>query len=114
MWGFSVDFSEDNEPIDELGDKPKPPDAETVPTQSEFDDVELSGCPREFAECISPTALLEAGPSESLLEELGFSLTLDKALVGFADRLALSDPSNLSFNNNPESSIKICSVSALE
>lgn len=46
--GFNVDFSEDNDPIDELGDKPRPFKAEGAPTHSEVDDVELPGRPREF------------------------------------------------------------------
>ena len=79
--GFSV-FSEDNEPTDEFGDKRGPLDAETAPTQSEFDDVELPGRPREFTDCVSPVTLLEAGPSESSPEELVFSATFDKELDG--------------------------------
>lgn len=43
--GFNVDFSEDKEPSDELGDKPRPPEAETAPAHSELEDAELPGRP---------------------------------------------------------------------
>lgn len=72
-WGFSVDFSEVNEPIDELGDKAGALKAEVAPTQSEFDDVELPGRPREIVDCVSPAPLTDAAPSDSSPRELVFS-----------------------------------------
>lgn len=64
-WGFNVNFSEDNEPIDELGDKPGLLETETAPIQSEFDDVELPGRPREFEGCTSRAPLRDGAPSGS-------------------------------------------------
>lgn len=58
-WGFSVDFSEVNDPIDELGDKPGP-EAEAAPKRSEFDDAELSDRPlREITGCVSAALLVD-------------------------------------------------------
>ena len=50
-FGFNVNFSEDNEPTDELGDNPGPPEAEAPPPHSDVDDAELSGWTRELAYC---------------------------------------------------------------
>lgn len=44
-WGFNVDFSEDNEAIDELGDNSGPLVAEVAAAQSELQDAELPGRP---------------------------------------------------------------------
>ena len=56
--GFRVDFSEDSEPTDELGDKPRAEDAGMLPTKSDPDCV-----PREFTDFVSPLALPDAEPS---------------------------------------------------
>lgn len=75
--GFSVDFSEDKEPSDELGDKPRPPEAETAPAHSELEDAELPGRPWEFTVCVCTCALPVTGPSNSL--EFVFSWPFDEA-----------------------------------
>ena len=73
-WGFSVDFSEDNEPTDELGDKTGAVEAGAAPTQSEVDDVELLGRRREFTDCVSPWVLPDTGgPSVTSAGEPVFS-----------------------------------------
>lgn len=56
--GFRVDFSEDSEQTDELGDKPGTEDAAMPPTKSDPD-----GIPREFTDFVSPLALPDAEPS---------------------------------------------------
>lgn len=56
--GFRVDFSEDSEPTDELGDKPGPEDAAGTPTESD-----TYGVPREFTDVVSPLTLPVAEPS---------------------------------------------------
>lgn len=56
--GFRVDFSEDSEPTDELGDKPGPEDAAVPPTESN-----PYGVPREFTDFVSPLTLPDAEPS---------------------------------------------------
>lgn len=78
-WGFRVDFSEDNEPTDELGDKPGPLETETVPTQSEFEDAELTGGPWEFIGWTSPTPLADGVTSKGSAE-LVFSQVFEETL----------------------------------
>jgi hypothetical protein len=104
-WGFNVDFSEDNEPIDELGDKPGPLEAGKAPARSEFDDAELPGRPREFTGCISTAPLADATPSNSWPGELVFLLFFEKTwdegvyAVVLEDSLPLSDSFFLSSND---------------
>lgn len=56
--GFRVDFSDDNEPTDELGDKRGPEDAATPPIESDPRDV-----PRKFTNFVSTLPLPDAEPS---------------------------------------------------
>lgn len=60
--GFKDNFSEDNEPTDELGDKPEPRDAATPLTESDPYDA-----PREFKYFVSPLAFPYAKPSAESL-----------------------------------------------
>lgn len=76
--GFNVDFSEDKEPIDELGDNPGPLEADAAAARSELEDAELPGLPREFTDCGSPGALQDAATSTGSPWELVFSLPFDK------------------------------------
>lgn len=41
--GFSLDFSDDKEPTEELGDKPEPPDVDAATAKSDLDDTKLPG-----------------------------------------------------------------------
>jgi hypothetical protein len=64
--GFKDDFSEDNEPTDELGDKPGPEDAATPLTGSDPYDA-----PREFIYFVLSLGLPRA---KSSIESLGDSI----------------------------------------
>lgn len=76
--GFRVDFSEDNEPTEELGDRPGPEDAVTPLTQSEPVDVELAVLPREFKAFVSPLPLPDDEPSVKSPGKPVFSEVFDK------------------------------------
>lgn len=65
--GLSVDFSEDNEATDELGDSPRPAEVEVAPPRSEADDAELLVRARELA---VPCASGHAVPSDNSMKEL--------------------------------------------
>lgn len=80
--GFSVDFSEDNEPTDELGDNPGPPEAEATAPHSEVDDAELLGRTRELADCAVPCDFKDLDTSDGSVEELIFSWALDEGRAG--------------------------------
>lgn len=71
--GFSVDLSEDNEPTEELGERPGPEGAAKPPTRSEPDDAELPGLPREFTDFVSSLTLPEAEVSITSLGDPVFS-----------------------------------------
>lgn len=71
--GFSPDFSEESEPIDELGDNPGALAVGTAFPQSEVDDAELPGRARETTGWVAPCILRDAAFSDSSLEELVFS-----------------------------------------
>lgn len=101
-FGLSVDFSEDNEATDELGDNPRPAEVEVPPPRSEADDAELLVRTRELA---TPCA------SESL-KKLPLSWPLDETrdgsnAVAFADNPTLGQ---LSLFNEFESENVITSI----
>lgn len=60
--GFRVDFSEDSEPSEELGDRLGPEYVATPATQSEPDDILVSNLPREFKGFVSQFALPVSEP----------------------------------------------------
>lgn len=62
--GFNVDFSEDNDPTEELGDRPAPPETEPAPTQSEVDDAELPGRREGFAASLAEDNLPDIAESK--------------------------------------------------
>lgn len=69
--GFNVDFSEDNDPIDELGDKAGALEAVLAALVSDVDDVELPGRPREFMGSVTRCTLPDL--SSKCSPELVFS-----------------------------------------
>ena len=61
--GFNVDFSENNDPTDELGDR-GPPETEPEPTCSEVDDVEQPGRREVFTASLAEVNLPDIAESE--------------------------------------------------
>ena len=98
-WGFKVDFSEENEPIDELGDKPGQLEVGATAPNSEVDDAELPGHPGDVADCDAPCVFTGAASAESSLGKLIFSRHLDDPRdvrsyeVAFGDNFRILGPS---------------------
>ena len=93
--GLSVDFSEDNEATDELGDSPRTMEAEVPPPRSEEDDAELLVRAREDA---IPCATGHEVPAGNSLKKLPLSGPLDEKhdgsnSVAFADNPTLEQRS---------------------
>lgn len=61
--GLRVDFSEDSEPTEEVGDSPGPEDAVTPLAESEPVDVELTVLPWISEEFVSPLPFPDDEPS---------------------------------------------------
>lgn len=109
--GFRVDLSEDNEPTEELGERPGPEDAATPATHSEPDDA-LPGLPLEFTDFTSPLTLLEAELSSKSPGDPVFSWVLKTWDEGaheeaFGDNPPLSGPSFFMSSNDCESAEKV-------
>ena len=88
-----MDFSEDNEPIDELGDSAGPLGAVVAAPDSEADDAELPGLPREFKGSVTMCTL--PGLSSERLPKLVFISTFvftSEAVVIANDKSAFPEP----------------------
>lgn len=90
-FGLSVDFSEDNEATDELGDSPRPAEVDVTPPRSEADDAELLVRARELD---IPCASGHDVPSEYSLKMLPLSWPLDGIRDG-SNAVAFADSSTL-------------------
>lgn len=106
--GFRVDFSEDSEPIEELGDRLGPENVATPARRSEPDDVQLSNLPREFKD---PGSLVNS-PSDpvfpSVFDKIWVDGALEVALV--EDNATLSEPSFFKLSTDCKSAIRIVKI----
>lgn len=102
--GFNVDFSEDSEPMDELGVRAGPLGAVVAAPVSEVDDAELPGRPREFLGSVSTCTLPDLSSKSS--PELVFSTTFvftSEVVAVIKDILAFSVPLRLAFHDDRKS-----------
>lgn len=112
--GFRVDFSEDSEPSEELGDRLGPEYVATPATRSEPDDIRVSNLPREFTDFVSQLALPDSEPPvnspcdpvfSSIFDEIWVDETKEGALAG--DNPPLSEPSFFKLTAGCKSALRI-------
>lgn len=75
--GFNVDFSEDNDPMEELGDRSGPLETEPAALHSEVDDAEVPERREGFAGSL-PADVASAEGLLSWLEDEGSYVTVSK------------------------------------